>query len=79
MTFRELMKELETMSVQALNQEVRISLDGTHLNVYLKRDKSEFSNGLRVESTEFVFDDTDKLIEEEDELPSIPPFPSIYK
>ena len=51
------MKELETMSVQALNQDVRISLDGTHLHVYLKRDKSEFSNGLRVETSEFTFDD----------------------
>ena len=29
--------------------------------------------------TEFPFDDLDKLIEEEQELPPIPPFPSIYK
>ncbi len=28
MTFRELLKELETMSIQALNKEVRIELDG---------------------------------------------------
>ena len=79
MTFRELLRELETMSIQALNQDVRISLDGTHMKVYLKRDRSQRPNGLYVESTEFVFDDTDKLIEEENELPPIPPIPSIYK
>ena len=30
-------------------------------------------------TTEFPFDDLDKLIEEEHELPPIPDFPSIYK
>ena len=28
---------------------------------------------------EFLFDDLDQLIEEEQELPPIPPFPSIWK
>ncbi len=79
MTFRELLKELETMSIQALNQDVRIELDNTHLHVYLRRDKNQRPDGLYVESSEFVFDDTDKLTEEEIELPPIPEFPSIYK
>ena len=36
--------------------------------------------GIKLKSyDEFVFDDTDKLIEEENELPEIPPFPTIYK
>ena len=79
MTFRELLQELETMSIQALNQDVRIELDNTHLKVYLRRDKNQRPAGLYVESSEFVFDDTDRLIEEENELPSIPDIPSIYK
>ena len=79
MTFRELLRELETMSIQALNQDVRIELDNTHLKVYLRRDKKQRPDGLYVESSEFVFDDTDKLINEENELPSIPDIPSIYK
>ena len=72
MTFRELLRELETMSIQALNQDVRIELDNTHLKVYLRRDKKQRPDGLYVESSEFVFDDTDKLIDEENELPSVP-------
>ena len=79
MTFRELLRELETMSIQALNQDVKIELDNTHLKVYLRRDKKQRPDGLYVESSEFVFDDTDKLINEENELPSIPDIPSIYK
>ena len=79
MTFRELLQELQTMSVQALNQEVRISLDGEHLNVYLNRAKVKRDDGLYADKSEFAFDDTDKLIEEENELPPIPPIPSIYK
>ncbi len=62
MTFRELMKELESMSIQALNQDVRVSLDGTQMKVYLKRDKSEFSNGLRVETSEFTFDKDEQRV-----------------
>ena len=79
MTFRELLRELETMSIQALNQDVRVELDNTHLKVYLRRDRSQRPDGLYVESSEFVFDNTDKLIDEENELPSIPDIPSIYK
>ena len=79
MTFRELLQELETMSIQALNQDVRIELDNTHLKVYLRRDRNQRPDGLYVESSEFVFDYTDKLIDEENELPSIPEIPTIYK
>ena len=79
MTFRELLHELETMSIQALNQDVRVELDNTHLKVYLRRDRNQRPDGLYVEASEFVFDDTDRLINEENELPPIPEIPTIYK
>ena len=56
MTFRELLHELETMSVQALNQEVRVELDGTHLKVYLSRAKVKREDGLYSEKTELKLD-----------------------
>ena len=56
MTFRELLRELETMSIQALNQDVRIELDNTHLSVYLCRSKTERDDGLYEEKTEFKLD-----------------------
>ena len=56
MTFRELMQELQSMSIQALNQDVRIELDNTHLNVYLCRSKTKREDGLYQETTELKLD-----------------------
>ena len=67
------------MSIQALNQDVRVELDNTHLRVYLRRDRNQRPDGLYTEKSDFVFDNLDRLIDEEQELPPIPDIPSIYK
>ena len=56
MTFRELLQELETMSIQALNQDVRVELDNTHLKVYLTRKRIKREDGLYEEKTELTLD-----------------------
>ncbi len=79
MTFRELLKELETMSIQALNKEVRIELDGEYLHIQLNRKHIDKDNGQRVDCSEFSFDKPESLRQEEDQLPDIPDFPTLLK
>ena len=44
------------MSIQALNQDVRVELDNTHLKVYLTRKRIKREDGLYEEKTELTLD-----------------------
>ena len=79
MTFRELLKELETMSIEALNNEVRIEMNGSHLCVHLNRRHIDTRAGQRIDCSELSFDNPERLRQEEDQLPDIPEFPTLLK